>query len=110
MLSEGVAARRERYLHLTEIVRSGMREREISTLLVGQDLSCCVTCFVLPSGWTYQWLHDQLRAQGIVIYGTQAEYGHVFRIATMGQLVQEDIERLFVGIDIARSQEVLQRA
>ncbi len=54
-----------------------------------------ITSFALREGVEYAALHDRLRAEGFVIYaglGQLAE--HSFRIATMGDIRPQDLDRL----------------
>ena len=49
----------------------------------------------LPQGQSYEALHDALKAQGFVIYAGQGSLGpEIFRIAHMGDIRADDIERL----------------
>jgi 2-aminoethylphosphonate-pyruvate transaminase len=60
--------------------------------------SSMISSFLLPQGWSYDRLHDQLRAAGFVIYAGQASYYYtLFRICNMGAIQTADLERLLVA-------------
>jgi 2-aminoethylphosphonate-pyruvate transaminase len=91
----GWAARRERYRSLSTRVRSELAALGVDTFLDPGAYSSMISSFVLPRGWNYQRLHDALRAAGFVIYAGQGGLYHaMFRICTMGDLWDEDLERL----------------
>ena len=57
-----------------------------------------LTGFRLPEGQAYDRLHDGLKAQGYVIYAGQGAFnGRIFRIATMGDIPEAELERLVKG-------------
>jgi 2-aminoethylphosphonate-pyruvate transaminase len=96
----GVPARRARYTALSARLRRGMREPGIERLLEDDaGCSCILTSFRVPPGVTYEALHDRLKAAGFVIYAGQGPFqGAVFRIAVMGDVGPEDIDRLLEAI------------
>jgi 2-aminoethylphosphonate-pyruvate transaminase len=49
----------------------------------------------LPAGTSYSKLHDELKAQGFVIYAGQGDLSKMlFRISTMGAVSSADMTRL----------------
>ena len=57
--------------------------------------SCVLRSYRLPQAISYQSLHDRLREQDIVIYGGQGDLGgDIFRVACMGEISDEDMNRL----------------
>lgn len=59
------------------------------------DHSSVLTSFYLPQGMDYPTLHDRLKEMGFVIYSGQGNLSHeIFRISTMGDIPQSEIERL----------------
>ncbi len=91
----GRAARRARYLALAERVAAGLAELGVEPYLPGGESSVVLRSYRLPVGLAYDTLHDELRKRGFVIYAGQGGLGsEVFRISTMGEIGDEDIERL----------------
>ena len=49
----------------------------------------------IPTGVTYDALHDSLKSRGFVIYAGQARFAEsIFRIAHMGAISDSDVDRL----------------
>ena len=100
----GVPARRARYAALSARLRAGMRELGIERLLPDDaDCASTLTSFRVPPRTTYEALHDHLKAAGFVIYAGQGQFeGEVFRIAVMGDVGPQDIDRLLMEIQQPR--------
>jgi 2-aminoethylphosphonate-pyruvate transaminase len=81
-------------------VRDGLAALGIEALLPPDESSSRLTAFRLPAGVTYAALHDQLKRAGFVIYAGQGHLaGGIFRIATMGEIQETDLDRLLREID-----------
>jgi 2-aminoethylphosphonate-pyruvate transaminase len=95
----GWPARRAAYRRRTAIVRDGLAAFGVDALLPHADSASMLTAFRLPAGVDYAALHDSLKRAGFVIYAGQGPLaGGVFRIATMGDLTEDDMERLVAEI------------
>ena len=58
-----------------------------------------LTGFRLTRGVDYATLHDRLKQAGFVIYAGQGHLAAgIFRIATMGEIHDADLDRLLVAI------------
>lgn len=91
----GWQARHEHYHLLAEKLRGGLADLNISPWLAEENSSVVLRSYNLPSGFTYEQLHDQLKQRGFVIYAGQAGLVHeLFRLSTMGAIEVADIERL----------------
>jgi len=91
----GWAARHRHYFMLSQKIRQGLKQLGIETFLDEQDYSVVLTSFNVPSNTTYEQVHHYLKKNGFVIYAGQGELKNsIFRIANMGDLQSEDIERL----------------
>ncbi len=91
----GWQRRREHYRRLMHRVRDGLAALGIEPLLPDGESSCVLNAFHLPKDLGYAALHDHLKRAGYVIYAGQGEFAQsIFRIAVMGALVDDDIERL----------------
>jgi 2-aminoethylphosphonate-pyruvate transaminase len=95
----GRAARYRRYAWLAERVRSGLGDLGVQALLAPEQSSVVLRSYNLPPKSTYAQLHDALKADGFVIYAGQGGLAKsLFRISTMGHLMDEDIERLIACV------------
>jgi 2-aminoethylphosphonate-pyruvate transaminase len=91
----GRTARYQRYAQLAERVRAGLQELGVNAVLPPEQSSVVLRSYFLPPDLTYPQLHDELKAEGFVIYAGQGGLAKsLFRISTMGQLLDTDIERL----------------
>jgi 2-aminoethylphosphonate-pyruvate transaminase len=94
----GWRARHERYGHYADAVGEGLRSVGVTPLLADGTSSVVLRSYRLPDTVTYADLHDGLKDEGFVIYAGQGELAKsIFRISTMGDLSEADVERL-VGV------------
>jgi 2-aminoethylphosphonate-pyruvate transaminase len=94
----GWAARGARYGKLAERVRGGLAELGIEPHLPPGVSSVVLRSYGLPEGTTYEALHAGLKARGFVIYaGQQCLRQQLFRISTMGEIGEADVERLLAA-------------
>lgn len=92
--AEGVLGRRDRYLAHAQVVRSGLRRLGLPLYLADEaDRSSSSTNVALPAGVTFERLRSELSAAGFVIYPCNDELPEYFRVANMGQVSAEDIDR-----------------
>ncbi|NJM72395.1 MAG: 2-aminoethylphosphonate--pyruvate transaminase [Scytonema sp. RU_4_4] len=90
----GWRARQNHYRQLVSLVRNGLLEIGIEPLLPAASSSVVLNAFYLPNSLSYEEFHDQLKAQGFVIYGGQGTLGKsIFRVSTMGAIARTDMER-----------------
>jgi 2-aminoethylphosphonate-pyruvate transaminase len=91
----GQKARHQRYLHLSQTIRAELDAIGIRRFLPEDAYCSVISSFHLPDGITYKELHDLLKKAGFVIYAGQAGlYNSVFRIANLGDITDDDLERL----------------
>jgi 2-aminoethylphosphonate-pyruvate transaminase len=91
----GWQARQARYLELAARIRAGLAELGIGLFLPESAYSSMISSFHLPAGWSYERLHDELRAAGFVIYAGQGGFAHsMFRVCNMGDIQDDDMTRL----------------
>ena len=96
----GWEARRERYRALTQRIRAHLESMGVETLLPHEQSSSMLTAYRLPQGMSYDVLHDAIKEAGFVIYAGQGELSKsIFRIATMGDLRDDDVGRLLEAFD-----------
>ena len=91
----GRTARYARYAALAEQVRAGLGELGINPVIPAEQSSVVLRSYHLPSGTPYTKLHDDLKANGFVIYAGQGDLSKMlFRISTMGAVTSADMNRL----------------
>jgi 2-aminoethylphosphonate-pyruvate transaminase len=96
----GWQARNRRYRAVTARVRAHLEALGIEALLPADRSSSMLTAYRLPQGMGYERLHDALKEAGFVIYAGQGDLSKtVFRIATMGDVRDDDVGRLLVAFD-----------
>ncbi len=96
----GWQARRRRYRHLSTTIRDRLAAMGIQRLLDEEDYSSMISSFLLPEGYSYPRLHDRLREAGFVIYAGQGDLSRtIFRIANMGDIRDEDVDRLLAAFE-----------
>ena len=73
-----------------------MRAKGVEPLLdLSEPSSPVLTAYRVPAGYDYASLHDFLKASGFVIYAGQGKFqDEIFRVAVMGEITDEDIDRL----------------
>ena len=92
----GWQARRTLYRQRAGRIAEELAGLEIHPLLDADDRSCVLCAFRLPAGIPYSNLHDELKRDGFIIYAGQGRLAaDVCRIANMGEIRDEDLDRLF---------------
>jgi 2-aminoethylphosphonate-pyruvate transaminase len=92
---EGPLVRVARYAENARVLREGMTRLGLEILTPVSARGNVLTTFRLPAGVTYPALHDAMKRRGYIIYAGQGEiakYG--FRVANMGTLAPDDMERV----------------
>jgi len=91
----GWQSRHQHYTNLSHSIHLGLQQLGIESFL-NQNLSSCVLrSFNLPANLTYEYVHDDLKQAGFVIYAGQSGLKKIlFRIANMGDLQTGDVNRL----------------
>lgn len=91
----GWEQRRSIYRHRAGRIGVALKKLGLETLLPPQEFSCVLWSWILPEGDRYERVHAVLRKKGFVIYAGQGGLGkRIFRIAHMGDIHNEDLERL----------------
>ncbi|MEH2065813.1 MAG: 2-aminoethylphosphonate--pyruvate transaminase [Nostoc sp.] len=97
----GWTARHYHYSTRQGQIRQSLQELGIKTLLHEQDYSCVLTSFQLPLGYSYEQIHDTLKDAGFIIYAGQGGLKNaIFRIANMGDIQLNDMERLLHSLQM----------
>lgn len=90
----GWEARHHDYCLRSQLVRDALRRLGVEMLLAERDYGATLTSFLLPPNVQFAPLFDRLKADGFVIYPGQHWLSErIFRIAVMGDLSPQDLER-----------------
>ena len=95
----GWQARHQYYRQLANLVRYGFLAMGIKPLLPRRSSSVVLNAYYLPEDIIYEEFHDQLKAQGYVVYAGQGNLAcSIFRVSTMGAITYADMERFLVTV------------
>ena len=95
----GWRVRRAHYSNLAGRVRRELSRAGVEPLLDPSESSCVLTAYRLPHGSSYESIHDGLKQRGFVIYAGQGKLASgIFRISTMGDISDYDMERLLASL------------
>lgn len=98
-LEGGIKKRIEHYKKLSSLIRKKAKEIGLKFFLNEKEYSNTLTSFYLPDNISYEFLHNELKKRGFIIYAGQAGLKNkIFRIANMGNIKKKDIEKLFENI------------
>lgn len=96
----GFEGRTKLYRERAAFVREGFARLGLTMPIAEEHRSNTVNLLGLPSGVTYDQLHDELKEAGFVIYAGQGKLAEeYFRICTMGEIAWADLERLITTLD-----------
>lgn len=91
----GRAARHRLFSQRMSAIGETLADLGVRRLLPAEQSSCVLHAFELPDTHNYADLHDALKARGFIIYAGQgALSAQVFRISAMGDIAEDDVERL----------------
>lgn len=91
----GWKTRQQLYQYRSHQIQNKLQSLGIQTLLEPQAYSCVLKSYQLPTGYTYQQIHDYLKQSGFVIYAGQGGLENsIFRIANMGDIQEIEIQYL----------------
>ena len=95
LIEETVTGRIKRYGDAANFLRDGFKNLGLEFLIPQGWRSNCLTGLKLPKGINYEKLHAELKSKGFVIYAGQGNLSEsIFRIANMGDIKQEELQRL----------------
>lgn len=100
----GWTTRQYQYRAIAKRIRQELQPPGFSMLLEESDHSASLTSFRLPPGLTYERIHDELKQAGFIIYAGQGVLKEsIFRIANMGDIQSEDVDRLIACLHNANA-------
>jgi 2-aminoethylphosphonate-pyruvate transaminase len=95
----GWRARHARYRKLADRVGRDLDRYNVKALLEPGVSSCVLRSYHLPDDRSYEDIHDGLKHRGFVIYAGQGKLAtEMFRISTMGDITDYDMERLLASL------------
>ncbi len=95
----GWSARHARYHHLADRVERALARYGVEAMLEPGESSCVLRSYRLPQDSGYAEIHDGLKQRGFVIYAGQGKLAsEMFRISTMGDITDYDMERLLAAL------------
>lgn len=97
---EGIENRIDRYKAMYHKMRNGLQALGFKALLLPhEETSNVIISLEMPEKMDYWQVHDLLKAKGITIYSSEEVLKkRQFRVATMGYLKDEDIERFITEL------------
>lgn len=96
----GWRVRHSHYHHLADRVARCLAALGIHTMLAVGQSSCVLRSYRLPEGKSYHEVHDGLKQRGFIIYSGQgALASEMFRISTMGDIAEFEVERLLAALE-----------
>jgi 2-aminoethylphosphonate-pyruvate transaminase len=95
----GWLARRAVYRERAARIHGELARLGVETVLPPSEYSSVLWSYRLPAGMGYAKLHDALKARGFVIYAGQGPLASgIFRIAHMGAIGGDDLDRLCAAL------------
>lgn len=92
-LEEGVENRISHYKDISGLLRAGLKDMGLKFFLPEELYSNTMTSVYLPTGVTYEELHDKIKRRGFIIYNSQGHLrGKVFMLGVVGVMNDQDIK------------------
>ncbi|MGR3318806.1 MAG: pyridoxal-phosphate-dependent aminotransferase family protein [Candidatus Anammoxibacter sp.] len=107
LMEEGYQNRIKIYKERACFIRKGLKDLGLQLFLPENISSNSLTSVCLPEGFTYEYIHDELRKKGYIIYAGQGGLKcKMFRISNMGEHSYEDYNGLFAALkDILKKKD-----
>jgi len=87
--------RRSIYRRSAGYIAVTLKKLGLQTMLPPEQYSCVLWSWLLPAGRSYKDVHAALKRDGFIIYQGQGHFSReMFRIAHMGDIHNDDLERL----------------
>ena len=96
-LDEGVDNRIAHYGNISQLLRAGLKDVGLKLFLAEELYGNTMTSIYLPSGISYETLHDRIKRQGFVIYNSQGRLrGQLFMLGNVGLISEQEINDFLV--------------
>jgi 2-aminoethylphosphonate aminotransferase len=101
LIQEGVSGRYARYVKSWETLTKGISRLGLKYIVPEKHHSKIITAILEPDcgGFDFNEMHDYLYRRGFTIYPGKLEQLKTFRIANMGDITHEDIERFLISLE-----------
>jgi len=91
----GWEQRRSIYRRRAGYIAVTLKKLGLQTMLPPQQYSCVLWSWLLPAGRSYKDVHAALKRDGFIVYQGQGHFSReMFRIAHMGDIHNDDLDRL----------------
>ncbi|MFN4243275.1 MAG: 2-aminoethylphosphonate--pyruvate transaminase [Tepidisphaerales bacterium] len=102
----GVRSRFARYERMRRRLVEGMTRRGYRILIQPEHRSCIISTFAYPTDprFSYAELYARLARRGVVIYPGKLSRAETFRVGHIGDLDEQDIDRLLEAFDAVREE------
>jgi len=91
----GWEQRRSVYRRRAGYIAVTLKKLGLQTMLPPEEYSCVLWSWLLPEGLRYQHVHASLKRDGFIVYQGQGHFSQeMFRIAHMGDIHNDDLDRL----------------
>lgn len=106
-LDEGVGNRISHYRNVSRLLRTGLKELGLKPFLPEGLYSNTMTSVYLPTGISYQELHDAIKEKGFIIYNSQGHLqGKVFMLGVVGVINEQDIKNFLAVLSEVLKEKV----
>jgi 2-aminoethylphosphonate-pyruvate transaminase len=101
LIQEGVPGRYARYVNSWETLTKVISRLGLKYIVPEKHHSKIITAILEPDcgGFDFNEMHDYLYRRGFTIYPGKLEQLKTFRIANMGDITHEDIERFLISLE-----------
>ncbi len=95
----GWEQRRSIYRRRAGYIAVTLKKLGLQTMLPPAEYSCVLWSWLLPAGSSYKDVHAALKRDGFIVYQGQGHFSQeMFRIAHMGDIHNDDLDRLDVAL------------
>ena len=98
----GLEARFNKYQKIQSLIINGMKKMGFKTIVKKENQSVLISSFKIPllKDFIFEEFYDFLSDHGLVIYPGKIKDFNSFRIGHMGQIKEEDVEKLLENIQL----------
>lgn len=103
----GIIKRYQRYQELHQTIKAFMKEEGFVTLVKEEMQAPIITTFAIPTGFDFDAFYEALKQQDILLYSGKLPNMDAFRIGNIGEISDQDIERLQACVHAYRKGELV---
>lgn len=94
----GIQKRYERYQQLHQQIKDFMRKEGFQTLVEDAMQAPIITTFAIPENFAFEDFYESMKCQDILLYSGKLPGMNAFRIGNIGEISNQDIEKLKVCV------------